>query len=86
MAEAKRANDFYDKYPGGPEKVDELLELASQLKSQGIDPVALLDFAILVRKNNRDPLTDDQGFKVHEMLVQKISPAEIYQRMFGAAG
>ena len=78
--DAKRARNFIDKY--GPEKVDELLELADELKAQGIDPVVLLAFATLVRKNKRDPLTDDQNLKAHELLVQQIPAAEIYQQMF----
>jgi len=83
-AEMKWASDFRENYPGGPEKVDEMLELAHELKSQGVDPVALINFAILVRKNKRDPLTEDQNFKVHELLVQKTSAADIYRWMFGA--
>jgi hypothetical protein len=82
--DAKRVSIFYEKY--GAEKVDELLELADELKTQGIDTNELLRFGIMVTKNKRDPLTDDQNLKAHELLAQKISAAEIYQQMFGAAG
>ena len=85
MAEAKRARDFCDNYPGGPEKLDELLELTHELRTQGIDPYELLNFGIMVRKNKRDPLTDDQNLKAHELLLQKVPGEEIYQRIFGGA-
>lgn len=82
-AEMDWAHDFREKY--GSEKVDELIELADNLRAQGIDPMALTNFATLVRKNKRDPLTDDQNLKAHELLVQQIPAAEIYSAMFGRA-
>ena len=82
-AEIKWARDFRENWPGGPDKLDEILVLAHELKVKGIDPLALINFAIMVRKNKREPLTEDQDTKVHELLVQKFSAEGIYQHLFG---
>ena len=80
-AEMEWAHNFRKNYPGGPEKVDELIELADNLRAQGIDPLALINFAILVKENNRE-LSDEQGLRVNELLRAKFAADQIYQQVF----
>ena len=80
-AEWEWARNFRKNYPGGPEKVDEVIELIHELERQGISAKECLNFAILVKKNNRE-LSDEQGLRVNELLRAKFAADQIYQQIF----